>query len=132
MSGATRLVSPALTMDAAEAAGRIAPYAWQMVLLQLELGESWALRDADGRAIAVGGICKAVDGNAFAWFLPGKDTARHLRPLIRGIRLTLPLTAYPRILAIISEPAGRRIAKMMGFEHVCFDEAGMEVMAWES
>jgi hypothetical protein len=100
--------------------------AWQCAKLQIEHGESWVLRTDEDETVAIGGLWPNEDGTAEGWFMCTKQAKKHLRLIVRLIRLTLPRSAYPAIDVVVITKAGARIANFCGLSRV-EKRDGMEI-----
>jgi hypothetical protein len=121
------LHQPATQMDLAACAPLVTMQIWAMARVQVRLGPSFALRDEAGEAVACGGFVYRDDETCDAWFMAGPRARKHMRDIVRAIRLTGIPAPYGRAIAFISTPAGRRIAEMAGYQRIDVRADGMEV-----
>ena len=124
------LVTPATQMDLANCGQAVTLQVWALARVQLRLGPSWALRGADGKAVAVAGFCYRSDDTCDAWFMAAPAASRHIGRIVRAIRLTGIPAPYSRAIAFVSTPEGRRIAALAGYERIAVREDGMEVYCY--
>lgn len=105
---------PATPVDLAEVFGRRDVAMWHAGLRQIAGGPSWAAR-VDGAAIAIGGYCR--DAQCWeGWFWTSPAAASHLSTIIRTARLTLRSLGDDPVYVVARSRAGRRIARLVGFE----------------
>lgn len=127
---------PASAADLAECMATTTLQVWALARVQVRLGPSWALRTADGQAVACGGYLAhptpGPDGGRLCegWFMAAPEARRHMLAVVRAIRLTPIPPAYCRAIVFVSTPEGRRIAGLAGFRHIGTRSDGMEV--WQS
>lgn len=127
------LSSPALVTDLAEALPATDHLTWTVLRRQLELGTSWAAR-VDGAIVALGGLVPVDRPGppvAEGWFLAAPDAGRHIRPLVRAIRLTLAGAGHDRVVAAVRSAAGARLARACGFRPIA-TISGLELTLWLS
>ncbi|PLW77885.1 hypothetical protein [Cohaesibacter celericrescens] len=119
-----KIVSPASNYDIACCIGRCQSIVWLCLKAQRDVSETWALRDENGEAVIMAGLWPRQDGVVEAWFLARPEAQRHLKRIVRAIRLTLKRKAYAEIEVRIVTKAGARIARLCGFSlHDTFDGA---------
>ncbi len=126
------VVTPASRYDVACCLGKCQSIVWQCLKLQLELSQTWALRDETGEAVIVAGLWPREDGKTEAWFLARPAAERYMKQIIRTIRLTLEGTAYPEIEVRIATKAGARIARLCRFSLGEKQEIGVETWSWQN
>lgn len=114
MSTRSEIVLPATLADLAEVAGSASPVRWVLLRRQLEGGPSAAVRDATGRAVAVGGVFRETPDAGELWLAAGCEAARHIFALARACRLTVAAAPYRRIGTITTTKAGARLARLAG------------------
>ena len=111
------LVSPATTIDLAEACGLQMPMNWAMIRASMQAGASFALRDGQGVAVACGAIVM-LKGRCWACFVVHPERGpRAMLAIMRAIALTFRQSPYPSISVEVATPAGGRMAKALGFTH---------------
>ena len=119
MSTTFEAFAPANIVDLAACAGVCRKVVWNVMCHQLQLGESWAVRGSDGRAVAVlGYVPHDTDvkaGEAEAWLCLSADARHCVISIVRALRLTLDQVPYSSIYAVIVTPEGQRIARLAGF-----------------
>lgn len=113
---------PATIFDMAELGRASTAMHWAVVKEMWSGGQSWAVRD-DDRLIGIMGLYPLGDG-AEAWFNVHPDAARHMREILRRIRLTLVSSHYPEIVVLCTSKSGSRIARLCGFDFVETVERG--------
>lgn len=121
-----KLHHPASRYDLATCMGPCEMMAWQCAKLQIEAGDSWSLRDDEGHTLAVAGLFPNADGSAEGWFMVHDQASKHIRLIIKHIRLTLLSSSYPHIQVFTTTKAGARIAALCGLEFLEI-RSGMEV-----
>lgn len=125
------LHTPATQMDVAACAAAVTHQIWAMAKVQVRLGASFALRNAQGEAVACGGFIYRDEETCDAWFMAAPEARRHMLAVVRAIRLTGIPAPYGRAIAFISTPEGRRIAEMCGYRLVEVQRTGMEVYVYD-
>ncbi|MGI2031951.1 hypothetical protein ACRQ1B_06115 [Rhizobium panacihumi] len=95
---------------------------WAVVKEMWSGGETFAWRHGD-QLIGLMGLYP-IDGGAEAWFNVRPEAAAHMPYIIRQMRLTLASRSYPEIVVICTSAAGRRIARLVGFQFAEGVESG--------
>lgn len=108
------ITSPATIFEMAELGGARTQLHWAILKEMHANGHTWTVH-VDGEPIAILGVYEA-DGVAECWFNPTLRLARHMRPMIAAMRLTLATLDYPLIVVVCATEAGRRIASLAGFQ----------------
>ncbi len=108
------ITSPSTIFEMAELGGARTQLHWAILREMHSEGLTWTVHE-NGRPVALLGVYEA-DGIAECWFNPGPELARHMRPLISAMRLTLAALDYPVIVVVCATEAGRRIASLAGFQ----------------
>lgn len=111
---AYRLVSPCTIVDLAEVVVWATAEQMAMFRIQIAAGNSFALRDGRGEAVACGGFAP-VEGVAHAWFVVSEGRGpRAIVPILRAIVLTLERQPYDPICIEVETIMGARIARLIG------------------
>lgn len=113
---ALTVTEPATIFDMAELGGAATQMHWAVVKEMWAAGDTFALRDGD-RLIGLFGLYP-IDGGAEAWFNVRPEAGRHMREIVRRIRLTLVSRGYPEIMVLCTSKAGSRIARLCGLVFV--------------
>lgn len=113
---------PATLFDMAELSGAGNRLQWAVAREMWRGGETMAIREGD-QLIALIGLYP-IEGGAEAWFNVHPRAGAFMPELIRLMRLTLASCEYPEIVVVCTSKAGRRIARLCGFEFVREHELG--------
>jgi hypothetical protein len=123
------LKSPATVYDVAEALGTTNHIVWAVARWQLGQGASYAIRDEQWRAVAVGGFWPDQKFRE-AWLILAPAARPRMLGVIRLARLTLadlPQDDPRPVIALARTPEGARIARLLGMSNT-----GTAVWFWEA
>lgn len=86
------------------------------MLIALEAGQSWT-GEADGVAVACGGLVEQWPGRYTAWVFMNQDARRHMLAITRAVRSVMGAVKGRIEMTVRCDfAAGHRWAKMLGFE----------------
>lgn len=115
------LATPARLSDCLDTVaphGACLPMLWAITRYQLTRGRSYAIRDEEGRALAIGGFWEEPDYRE-VWTAIAPRACTRTRELVAMARLTLldlPQDDPRPVMAVARTPAGARLAALLGFE----------------
>lgn len=85
-------------------------------LVAIARGTGGTLRNADGKAIACGGVVE-VDGGSIAWAFLSRDAGRNMVALVRAARRLMDTAPLPVLTTAACDfPQGCRLLELLGFE----------------
>jgi hypothetical protein len=124
----TYTLHPCTRFDLCEVIERATPAQMGMLMGQIAAGNSFALRDGFGVAVACGGLVEVEAGIWQAWFCVNRETGpRAIVAVMRAIALTLEVGDYSVVQIEVGTPMGGRIAKALGFKRSDHGDSSMEI-----
>lgn len=115
------IAAPVTVFDMADviaSSGGCPRFVWDVTRYQLTRGQSYAIRNEQGQAVAIGGFWPSEHlRETWLWFSPA--AAQRMREVVRLARLTLSQLPQhdPRpVIAVVRTPAGARIARILGLQ----------------
>ena len=126
------ITTPATIFDLADMAGAMTRAHWAVAKAMWKGGQTFSFR-AGGELVALAGLYPLTleEGAKVTelWFCPGNSAGAYVGGITRLARLTLSQTPYRGIYTICRSEAGKRFARVLGFQPAGSSELG-EIWAY--